>query len=43
MSVCDGFTIETYWFMHSLRAFLACATQDTIVMEVEVENSEDRK
>ena len=33
MSVCYGFTIEIYGFMHSLRTFLACATHDAITRD----------
>ena len=43
MSVHNGFTIEIYGFTHSLCTFLARATHDAIVMEIEVENSEDRR
>ena len=39
MYVHNGFTIEIYGFMHSLRTSLARATHDAIVMEVEIENS----
>ena len=42
MSVHNGFTIEIYRFTHSLCTFLAHATHDAIVMEIEVENLEDR-
>ena len=43
MSVHNGFTIEIYGFTHSLCTFLAHATHDAIVMEIEVENLEDRR
>ena len=35
--------IEIYGFTHSLHTSLACAGHDAITMEVEVENSEDRR
>ena len=41
MYVCNGFTIEIYGFMHSLRTFLARASHDAIVMEIE--DSENRR
>ena len=43
MYVHNGFTIEIYGFMHSLRTFLARHAHDANVMEVEVEDSEDRR
>ena len=43
MSVCYGFTIEIYGSMHSLRTSLARAVHDAIAMEIEVEDSEDRR
>ena len=43
MSVRYRFTVEIYGFRHSLRTCLACAAHDTIVMEIEVEDSEDRR
>ena len=43
MSVRNGFTIEIYRFVHSLRTSLACAVHDAIAMEIEVEDSEDRR
>ena len=42
MSVRYGFTIEIYTFTHSLRTSLACAAYDAIVMEIKVEDSDDR-
>ena len=45
MSVRNGFTIEIYGFMHSLRTFwhvpLRMPSRDG--MEIEVEDSEDRR
>ena len=45
MSVHNGFTIEIYGFMHSLRTFwhmpLRMPSRDG--MEIEVEDSEDRR
>ena len=41
MSVRNRFTIEIYWFTHSLRTSLACAAHDAIMMKVE--DSEDRR
>ena len=43
MSVHNGFTIEIYEFTHSLCTFVAHVNHDAIVMEIEVENLEDRK
>ena len=43
MSVCYEFMIEIYEFTYSLRTSLACAAHDAIVMEIEVEDSEDRR
>ena len=43
MYVCNRFTIEVYGITHGLRTSLARATHDAIVMEVEIENSEDRR
>ena len=43
LSVHDRFTIEIYRFMHSVRTSLALATHDAIMMEIEVEDSEDRR
>ena len=42
MYVCvrNGFTIELYEFMHSLRTPLARSAHDGIAMEIEVEDSE---
>ena len=46
MSVRNGFTIEIYGFMHSLRTFwhvrLRMLSRDG-GMEIEVEHSEDRR
>ena len=43
MFVCNGFKIEIYGFTHSLRTFLARDAHDATTMEVEVEDSEDRR
>jgi len=43
LSVRNGFTIEIYGFMHSLRTFLACASHNAMVMEVKVKDSEDKR
>ena len=43
MSVRYGFTIEIYRFMHNLLTSLACASHDAIAMDIEVEDSEDRR
>ena len=43
MYVCYGFRIEICKFTHSLRTFLARAAHDTIAMELEIEDSEDRR
>ena len=43
MSVRYRFTVEIYGFRHSLRTCLARAAHDAIAMEIEVENSEDRR
>ena len=37
------FTVEIYGFRHSLRTCLVCATHDAIAMEIEVEDSEDKR
>ena len=46
MSVCNGFTIEIYGFMHSLRTFGTCHSgchRANGGMEIEVEDSKDRR
>ena len=43
LSVHNRFMIEIYRFTHSLRTSLALAAHDAIVMEIEVEDSEDRR
>ena len=43
MYVRYGFMVEIYGFRHSLRTCLACAAHDAIAMEIEVEDSEDRR
>ena len=39
----NGFTIEIYGFTRSLRTSLARAAHDAIAMDIEVEDSEDRR
>ena len=41
MYVRNGFTIEIYEFVHSLRTSLARAAHDAIAIEIKFENSED--
>ena len=43
MSVRYGSTIEIYGFTRSLRTSLARAAHDAIAMDIEVEDSEDRR
>ena len=43
MSVRYGFMIEIYGFTCSLCTFMVHAIHDAIVMEIEVENLEDRR
>ena len=43
MSVHYGFTVEIYEFRHSLRTCLTRAAHNAIAMEIEVEDSEDRR
>ena len=43
MSVRYRFTVEIYGFRHSLRTCLAHAAHDAIAIEIEFEDSEDRR
>ena len=43
MYVRNGFSIEIYGFMHSLRTFLARDAHDAVSIEVKVNDSEDRR